>query len=323
MSSSNKTFLGFWPTRENFGEISLININNVGIPDKKSRDQLKETIYLKPSAKWEIIVAVDYMVLLHLRDLEHELHIERNQNKDKINFSMRGTMAAWPVYLESLNAIYFLLFAAMYTGRNLSYLHDFSEITLWDCSRLIYNQHNKPLRHAHFGRKSEHYLRRFGECIYSAPITLSQIDKRVFDDMAHYWSTIYNLKLIKFTSVGTKILYEHRIKNFNASVTTAWFEIENWITEYAHVIGVPLTDKDNNSLEIKRLINKFPLGTMVSNLSSDLHAVRIARNNIAHSNSAASFNDSQLAITCFMKIFNLKTGLPLNIDFNAPPIFGL
>ena len=249
---------------------------------------------------------------------------ERKQDPREFDFSLAGTSAAWPRYVEALNALNFLLFASCNTGRGHSILHDFLELSFWQCARIIYDSSGTPLRHANYGRTTGSYLRRFGERTYSKPLPLSKIDNQTFEDVAFYWGIFYETGLVPLAALGAKVISDHRLGNYRASVVLAWFEIESWIIATADGLGLkttqPPTKAGNvHTLPISKIINKLPAGTTVKVNFSDIDKLREIRNEIAHKNYQPSMQDSALAISNLMYVINMKTGLWLKVDGGSPP----
>jgi hypothetical protein len=321
------TFVGFWPAREQFGEFEPMVLDPSGLPDSDTQTRCATTLLDFSGDGWKIRVCADYLVLLHLADLEPSLRAERTQSKDIANFSMGATRAAWPKYVESLNAIYFLLFASCHTGRNDYMLQDFAEISFWHCARLQYDKHDTPIKHANYGRTSGAFLRRFGERTYKKPQSLTQIKHEIFKDAALYWSVVYELGLVSMAALGAKIISEHRLGNYQASIVLAWFELERWIIETASTLGLRTTKfrktgkvKTDN---VNEILKRFPDGTTVKVNFTDIDKLREIRNDIAHKDLNPTIQDSALAIRCFFYVFKMRSGLVLKVDEGPPPTFGL
>ena len=97
--------------------------------------------------------------------------------------------------------------------------------------------------------------------------------------------------------------------------------------EFTRTLGIVKSRKKPNGdfhyFGIKEIINKFPLGTTIANLASELHEVREIRNNIAHSGSMPSHEESKNAIEIFIKMFNARSGLNLSVDLQKAPSTGM
>jgi len=317
-----ETFVGFWPAREDFGEIVEFELEH-GVPSVNSASQLRATLLSYSGRGWKIVVCADYLCLLHLDEFEAALAIGR-QCEDIASLNLlRGTRAAWPAYVQALNAWYFLLFAACQTGRNHVFMHDFAELSFWNCARLLYKESGEPVRHANYGRGTDAYLRRFRQRVFELPPSFLKIDHGIFDDAACYWGTISSRNLVALAALGCKIASEHRIQNHRAAVALAWFELEAWIISSIRLLGFQTTTRRDKERPIKEMIDDFPAGTAVANLRDDLHALREVRNGIAHQNAIATHSDSALALRCFVKMLNVMSGLALKIDENPVPTIGL
>lgn len=331
MSSSNteKTFFGFWPTDDNYFAVDEEEAKD---DDKKDAIQksLKETLAEYESQDWQMIVCNDYLLLLHLKPLEDPLNDEREHNDTSEIYDLRlGTSRQVTFqYVESLNALYFLFYASCFTGRNNYILHDFSEVTKWQCLRVMYSNDNKPQRRIQFGRGTKKELYRRELYSLEDSQTFFKIDINTFSDTAHYWGIIFNLKLIPLAAVGSKIISEHRLESYDLSVVLVWFEIENWINSNARNLGVSTTTTNPRTGRIRyhgiaEIIDDFPLGTSIANLASELHSVRVVRNNIAHNGTIPSHQQSAEAIELFIKMFNMRTGLNLRVDTHQTPTGGI
>ena len=321
---THKVFVGFWPMLEHHGEVDEISLDSCGRPDDESQKRCREVIWSSAGPGWEMSISADYLSLLHLEELEPALRNERSQDKsDLALLSMSGTSRAWPKYVEALNALYFLMFAACNTGRNSMFLHDFSELSFWDCERVLFSDDRLPIRHAKYGRTTDPYLRRFGLRSYEKPPNLAPIDHEIFDDAAYYWSVLYDLKLVPLASLGAKLFSEHRLDNYRVTIALAWFEIEAWIFELATTLGISTKTKKGWDRPISDVIDDFPAGTTVANVNTELSKLRKKRNKIAHDNADASLQDSSLALELFLYVLKMKSGLCLNAHTHRPPTLGL
>lgn len=154
-----------------------------------------------------------------------------------------------------------------------------------------------------------------------------KIEPNIFKDAIHYWDIIFQQRIVRLASVGTKIISEHRLESYNLSVVLAWFEIENWIMDFTRALGIRTSRTKPNGefyyFGIKDIIDKFPTGTTISNLASELHIVREIRNNIAHSGSMPNHDESIKAINLFMQMFNIRSGLNLSVDLHRTPSSGM
>jgi hypothetical protein len=322
MADQLETFVGFWPTSENFGEIDEFELED-GIPTVNSATKLRATLRSYSGHGWKMVVCADYLCLLHLDEYEEALEIGRQCDDIASPELFRGTEAAWPAYVQALNAWYFLLFAACHTARNAVFMHDIAELSFWNCTRLLYKRNGEPARHANYGRATVAYLRRFRQHVFDSPPSFLKIDNGIFDDAASYWGMISSRNLVSLAATGCKIVSEHRIRNHRAAVALAWFELEAWIVDNIRVLGFQTTTRKGKERPIKDMIDDFPSGTSVANLRDDLHALREVRNRIAHQNAIASHSDSALALRCFVRMLNMRSGLALKIDENRAPTLGL
>lgn len=325
---SELTFVGFWPTREEVGEYGPITLNSCGLPDNDTQARCASTLFDFHGPGWKIKVCADYLVLLHIEDLEQSLTAERNQRNSIVHFSIEATRAAWPRYIEALNALYFLLFASCFTGRNHSILHDFSELSFWHCARILYRDDGKPIRHSNYGRTSGSYLRRFGERTCSTSPPSLALDHETFKDMAFYWNIIQDIDLVPLAATAAKVVSDHRLSNYRASIVLTWFEVENWIIETADGLGIKTTyvvKKTGDILthKITDILKQLPEGTTVKVNFSDIDALRVIRNKIAHKNYRPVLQDSALAIRCLMYVIKMRSGLNLKVDEGPPPTIGL
>ena len=322
-----QTFVGFWPAREEVGEFVPVTVDSCNLPDADTQARCSSTLLDFSGPEWKIKVCADYLVLLHLKNLEPSLEAERNQSDNIIDFSIGATRKAWPQYVEALNALYFLLFASCFTGRNHSILHDYSELSFWNCARILYGSDEKPIRHANYGRTSGSYLRRFGGRKCSPSASSSTIDHAAFKDMAFYWEIIHDTDLVPLIANAAKIVSDHRLGNYRAAIVLAWFEVESWIIETADELGIQTTHvtKRGHTLNdnISVIIKRFPDGTTVKVNLSDIDNLRDIRNKIAHRSYNPALQESALAIRCLLYVIKMKSGLCLKIDEGPPPTLGL
>jgi hypothetical protein len=317
-----ETFVGFWPARENCGEVADFELEN-RVPTTKTTQQLRATLLSYQGAGWKMIICADYLCLLHLDEYEPGLAAERKPQDIRSPTLLRATSIAWPRYVEALNAWYFVLFAACRTARNWAVLNDFAELSFWNCSRILYDQEGRPVRHANYGRTLGAYLRRFQLQLFDSPPTFMSLDHGIFDDASHYWDTIYSSNLVPLAALGCKIVSEHRLGNYRPAIALAWFELEAWVNEQVTSLGYPSKTARGKDRRISDMLDDFPRGTSVANLRDDLHTLRAIRNDIAHNNAAAAHSDSALALKCFVKMLNARSGLPLEVDDLPPPTIGL
>ena len=173
-------------------------------------------------------------------------------------------------------------------------------------------------------------MTRTGLCIENKSERFMKIESNIFKDTIHYWEIIYHqglASLASLASVGTKIISEHRLESYNLSVVLAWFEIENWIMDFTRILGIETSRTNSRGggyhFGIKDVIDKFPQGTTISNLASELHIVRDIRNNIAHNGLAPSHEESVKAIKMFLKMLNIRSGLNLSVDLHRTPSGGM
>ncbi|MEW8350659.1 MAG: hypothetical protein AB2689_21650 [Candidatus Thiodiazotropha taylori] len=327
---NEKTFIGFWPADDNHSSLESLSVETNGTLDLTSRRELQDTLFDFETNEWHIIISKDYMCLIHLKSLEDTLNTERENNRtgEIHQISLGASRQIKFQYIEALNAIYFLIFSSCYTGRNNYFLHDFSEITIWQCLRIMYSATNRPLRRIQFGRASKKDMCRLGLCIEENTEGFSKIDPSIFKDAIHYWDIIFKQDLISLAAVGTKIVSEHRLESYDLSVVLAWFEIESWIMEFTRTLGIQTSRTNTNTgriyyFGIKDVIDLFPAGTTISNLASELHLVREIRNNIAHRGAMPSHDESTTAINLFIRMFNIRSGLNLSVDLHRTPSTGM
>lgn len=329
MNINEKTFVGFWPADDNHCSIDSLIIDANGHYDDATQRELKSNLLDYETDDWNIIISKDYMCLLHLKSLEEPLNNEREHNRtsDICLVTLDSTRKIKNQYIEALNALYFLIFSSCFTGRNYYTLHDFSEISLCQCLRVMYSSDNTPLRRIQFGRGSKKEMSRTGLCIEEKTEGFFNIETDIFKDTIHYWDIIFEQNLILLASVGTKIISEHRLESYNLSVVLAWFEIENWIMDFTRALGIVTFETKKKGgiyyFGIQKIIDSFPQGTTISNLASELHEVREIRNNIAHRGSISSHNESIKAIQMFMQMFNIRSGLNLSVDLLPAPSGGM
>lgn len=324
-NDNEKTFFGFWPADDHHCSLESLTLDISGNADEATQRELKDTLLNYETDNWHIIVSKDYMCLLHLKLLEEPLNREREHNRtcEMYELSLGRTRQIKNQYIEALNALYFLIFSSCFTGRGNYFLHDFAEVTVWQCLRVMYSSDNMPLRRIQFGRGTKKEMSRMGLCIEERSSEFMKIELNIFKDAIHYWDIVYTQDLISLAAVGTKIISEHRLESYNLSVVLAWFEIENWIMKYARVLEVETHKSNGYKHGIERIINNFPLGTTVANLASELHVVRDIRNDIAHNGSNPIHEESKKAIELFMKMFNIRSGLNLSVDLHPAPSSGM
>ena len=329
IDSTEKTFIGFWPADDNHCSIDSLNLDANRHPDEATQRELRDTLLDYETDDWHIIISKDYMCLLHLKSLEEVLNNEREHNRtcDISELSIGVTKQIKYQYVEALNTLYFLIFSSCFTGRGNYFLHDFSEVTIWQCLRVMYSSSNTPLRRIQFGRANKKEMSRAGLCTEEQTEGFLQIELNIFKDAIHYWDIVFRQDLVSLASVGTKIISEHRLESYNLSVVLAWFEIENWIMDFTRVLGIPTSRIKSNGrvyyFGIKDIIDDFPEGTTISNLAPEIHIVREIRNNMAHRGTIPSHNESEKAIKMFMQMFNIRSGLNLSIDLHRTPSTGM
>lgn len=330
INNNEKTFFGFWPADDNYCSLDSLILDDNGHPDEATKSELKDTLLYHESDDWQIIISKDYMCLLHFKALEEPLNNEREHNRscELYQLSLGATRQIKYQYIEALNALYFLIFSSCFTGRGNYFLHDFSEVTIWQCLRVMYSSSNTPLRRIQFGRGTKKEMSRTGLCLEEKIEGFLKIELNIFKDAIHYWDIIFKQNLIPLASVATKIISEHRLESYNLSVVLAWFEIENWIMDFTRDLGIQTSRTNPNSgrvnfFGIKQIINSFPTGTTISNLASELHVVRDIRNNIAHNGSMPSHDESIKAIKMFLQMFNIRSGLNLSVDLHRTPSGGM
>lgn len=317
-----ETFVGFWPAGFDYGEIAEFELEN-GLTSTKTASNLKETILSYSGEGWKMLVCADYLCLMHLDKFEGGLAIERQEREPFSENFLRETRAAWPAYVQALNAWNFLLIAACNTGRSHYVLTDFEEVSVQNCVRLLYGANGTPLRQATYGRRHEAVLRRFRERLFTSPPTYIKIHNGIFNDAAHYWGVVSKLNLVQLANLGGKLVSEHRLKNYRPAVALAWFEIEAWIIESIISLGFSTRTRKSKERRISEMINDFPDGSSIANMRRDLQALLVVRNDVAHKHKEATYADSALALRCFLQMVNVRTGLALGIDANPAPIFGL
>lgn len=331
MSGNNneKTFIGFWPADDNYSSVDKLTLDSNNHAAKSSQANLRDILLDFENDKWHLIVSKDYMCLLHIKSLEESLNNEREHNRtgEIYELSLGTTRQIKYQYIEALNALNFLIFSSCFTGRGNYFLHDFSEVTLWQCMRIMYSSNNSPLRRIQFGRGTKKEMSRTGLCIEEKTEGFLKIETNIFKDAFHYWDIIFEQNLVPLAAVGAKIISEHRLESYNLSVVLAWFEIENWIMDFTRVLGIQTSRPTRRGgvfyLGIKDIIDDFPTGTTVSNLASELHVVREIRNNIAHRGSMPNHEESSKAIKVFIQMFNIRSGLNLSVDLHRTPSTGM
>ncbi len=322
MQAPDRTFVGFWPASTQFGEPECFALDECSLPDRDTQRALRATLLSYDGPGWKIKLCADYLLLLHLETLEEALQEERNQGPDLVNFSLGATRKARTAYLEALNALNFLLFAAARTGHNHVFLHDFREVSIWDCARIMYDATGNPLRHATYGRFPDTAIRREGKRQFSQIPQFNSVEHSIFSDAAFYWGWFYELGLLPMAAVGAKIVSEHRLQNYGTAIALAWFEIESWIYQTAAILGLRTKSKRGRYLFVSQVIDQFPAGTTVANRKGDLDTLREKRNQVAHANAQASREDSALAIGTFLYVLTTRTGLSLEVDLHEIPTLG-
>ena len=65
MSELEKTFFGYWPADIYYSEVD-VRLDEHGFPDNQTQKFLRETSEAYAGDGWEIIIANDYLCLLHL-----------------------------------------------------------------------------------------------------------------------------------------------------------------------------------------------------------------------------------------------------------------
>ncbi|MEH6504374.1 MAG: hypothetical protein V7682_10800 [Cycloclasticus sp.] len=329
IDTNEKTFFGFWPADDNYCGVESLTLDANRHSDEASQRELRDTLLDYESDDWHIIVSKDYMCLLHLKALEEPLNNEREHNRtcEMYELSLGVTKQIKYQYVEALNALYFLVFSSCFTGRNNYFLHDFSEVTMWECLRIMYSSRDIPLRRIKFGRGTKKEMSRTALCIEEQHSGFMKIEHNIFKDTIHYWNMVFQQDLVSLASVGTKIISEHRLESYNLSVVLAWFEIENWIMSFTRTLGIQTsrikTNGDSYYFGIKDIIDSFPIGSTISNLASELHDVREIRNKIAHNGSMPSHEESTRAIKMFLRMFNIRSGLNLSVDLHKAPSGGM
>lgn len=328
-SLNEKTFFGFWPADDYYCSLDSIILDGNGFPDKTTRHALKDTLLDFKTDDWHIIISKDYMCLLHLKSCEDPLNVEREHNAtcELCAVSLKTTRQIKNQYIESLNALYFLIFSSCFTGRGAYFLHDFSEITTWQCFRVMYSSENIPLRRIQFGRATKKDMIRRGQCIEEQTKDFLKIEPTIFKDAIHYWDIIYKQNLVSLASVGTKIISEHRLESYDLSIVLAWFEIEKWIMQYVTLLGIPtqkISQRGRISyFGIKEIIKNFPTGTTINSIASELDTICRIRDNIAHNGSMPSLEESSETIKLFVKMFNIRSGLNLSVSTDPTPSNGM
>lgn len=341
MSEENSyiKYFGFWPLPSNYFKLERLTLNGSGFIDESTKAIFLEKAIEICGDGWRFAVTGDYLCMLHIDEIENDLLREKSLNKaanDHIQISLGFSRFARFRYCESLNAIYFLMFGAFFTGRNHYMLHDFSELTIWSCGRFTYDQNGQALRGGQFVRPPEQQLRRLGISKVESADSMAGFDINIFRDTALYWSVIYELKLVSTAAVGAKVASEHRIENFKASVSLTWLEIEEWLVSFAIEIDIDVYARGKNGSiridnetghpmykGIKKLINDYPEGTWVYTNKSYLHDVRVLRNQIVHRGYIPNRVESALALQIFLRMFNFRTGLNLRIDTHGVPTQGV
>lgn len=319
---NDKTFFGFWPANDNYSNSDSIILDDCLFTSKETQKILQGTLLERESTDWQIIICNDYMVLLHLKHLEPSLADERNfnQHSDISILKFGATRNARKVYLEGLNALNFILFCSCFTGRNDYFLDDFSEVSIWQSLRVMYTRKNTPIRSMQFGRGTKKEMIRRGEYKITSKVGNFKFKIETFKDMIHYWGILYQQNLINLAALGTKIISEHRVQNFNLAVILIWFEIEKWIIKWASDLSISINNEIGNPLEIKKILKNFIVfeGTTIAGLYDEIDDIRELRNEIAHDGKLASHVESSKAIELFLKMFNLRSGLTLNVEYNLP-----
>lgn len=321
------TFLGFWPVRDEIAAFSPIELEQ-GRPSDASSKRLRATLLSYDGPGWRMLICEDYLCLLHLAALEPGLRKERSQAADPAGHDfIAGSRAAWPRYLEALNAWFFLLFVSTSTGRNHQVLHDFAELSLWSCTRAIYDDGGALVRQAHYGRTSGSALRRQGRVFFSKAPTTHSLDHRIFADAAAYWGTVFKNGMVSDTALGAKLIAEHRLENYSAVVALGWFRLEAWVFQSAKRFGFPRkvlrANGKKGNRTVAEMIDLFPVGTTIGNMRDDLHRVRQTRNRVAHRNQAAGPGASEEAISCYARMFMAESGIRLTIRPGRTPGFGM
>lgn len=333
MDNEQIKYFGFWPAPANHFEPETLEINDDGFVKSKTRNLLLSKILEVEGKGWKFAVTGDYLCLLHLTNTEKRLAFEKDHNKeaDIVDLSLSVSKAAKFEYSECLNAISFLVFCACFTGRGLQTLHDYSELSTWSCGRFRYDTDGTALGETMFLRPPEQQLRRLGLLVVEKPTDRFAIDKNIFRDAAQYWSVIYDQKLVSTAAVGSKILSEHRRENFRACAALAWFEIEKWLVPYASNLGLDVFQYRSGAIRIDQftgepmyknistIISDFLPGTWINANSVKLLELCRLRNRIAHKGYTPNREESGMALDIFVRAFNFRTGLHLNVDTHAIP----
>ena len=330
-------FFGFWPLPPNYFVPEALTLTDENFLDDETRTQLFEWMFDVSGEGWRFAVTGDYLCLLHLEEPEEDLRKEReaNENADIVKITLGVSHQTRFHYCECLNAFFFLMFCSCFTGRGHYSLHDFSELTIWSCGRFTYNDEGKAIRGGQFLRPPEQQLRRLKVATVENSKDRLPFDLEILKDAAFYWSVIFSLGLCPTAAVGAKVVSEHRLENFRASVSLAWFEVEGWIVEHAKDVGIDIYRRDNNRnlvsdeagepsyKPIKRIINNFPEGTWVYANRQSIHKLRILRNRIAHKNYTPSQSESASSIELFVTVLNFRSGLNLKADTHRVPTQGV
>lgn len=337
MCSSEIKYFGFWPVPSNHFNPERLNLDAADYIDDETKSALFETIIDVTGDGWRFAVTGDYLCLLHLSELEGDLQGERAHNADAEIYQMTlgVSHAARFHYCECLNGIYFLIFAASFTGRGNYFLHDFSELSIWSCGRFTYDSNGTALRGGQFVRAPEQQLRRLRVAKVENPEDRMPVEHNIFRDAAHYWSVVYALDLHPTAAIGAKIVSEHRLENFRASAALAWFEIEKWLVSHAIELGIDVykrrrdgTIQNDNTgnpkyKNIYDVIEAFPVGTWMYANKSDFHSLRDLRNQIAHKGYTPTQPQSAASLDAFTKMFNFRSGLNLTVDTHRVPTLGV
>lgn len=331
-SSNEQRFFGFWPADAHYGEPEKLTVINSGVLSPASKEELLKPLLNYQGHGWRIVVTGDYLCMLSLDNQEARIQEERAKNseraKDHWFLHFDASSDAPFEYCEALNALYFLIFAACFSGRGDYFLHDFTFLNKWSIDRFVCEEDGRARRVQLFARKSEQAMRRLQLSKLGKHRNMQKINHEIFADAAAFWKIIFDLDLISTTAVGAQVLAAHRLRDFRSSLALTWFEVEEWLFEHAKDVGVET--KFFNSKKKKwqeknahNLINSFKSGTWVYAMKDRMHNIRGIRNKVAHGGYKPTQQQSAEALRLFVELLNYRSGLFLNIDTNPPPTHGL